>query len=69
MNLKSIVQMEVKVGEEVVSLQLPAGVPYGAAYDAVFQMLDHIIKMSQEAAEKAERIKDDEEKEEGKQVE
>jgi hypothetical protein len=72
MDQKAVVKLEVEKNERKFEFIMPIGSPYGEAYDAAFEFLNEIAKMTQEAAEAAERktkeeaveVKTDDDKEE-----
>lgn len=53
MDQKGYVHLEVTKGEHNYAFVLPLGAPFGEAYDAAFQVLQQILKMAQDASEKA----------------
>lgn len=67
MDQKALVKLSMEKSERTYEFYMPIGSPYGEAYDAAFEMLQEITKMSQEAADKAKReditIKTDDDKE------
>lgn len=55
MNLHSRVNLEVTKGENSYQLYMPFNAPAGEAYDALFEMLQEVLKMARNNAEKMER--------------
>jgi len=53
MVLKSIISLEETKNERTYILSIPAGAPFGEAYDVAHSFLQQIAAMSQEAAAKA----------------
>lgn len=56
MDIQSRIIVESKKGEDgkfIFRLDMPVGVPFGMAYDACFEFLNHISEMSRTAVEKA----------------
>ena len=56
MEIQSRIVVESKKGEDgkfIFRLDMPVGVPFGLAYDACFEFLNHISEMSRAAVEKA----------------
>jgi hypothetical protein len=60
MNQKGYLHLEVTKGERNYAFTLPIGAPFGEAYDAAFSVLQEILKMAQEASEKASPVTKDE---------
>ena len=50
-----LVSFEITKGERTFVFSMPHGTPFGEAYDACFEVLNDIVKMSTEAADKAKR--------------
>ena len=57
MKQKAVVKLVVEKGERQFEFIMPFGAPYGESYDAAWEVLQEIIKLSNEAAEKAKRDK------------
>jgi len=55
MKQSAMVKIEVTKDERDYAFTMPIGSPYGEVYDALFEMLQEIVKMSQAAADKAKR--------------
>lgn len=55
MELNTILEVKVEKNDRVYRFSLPAGAPFGESYDAVFEMLNKIREMANEALEKARR--------------
>jgi len=53
MEIKSVVQLEVKINEHTCIFSMPAGISFGNAIDAAHQIYTEVIKMASEAAEKS----------------
>jgi hypothetical protein len=53
MDVKTFVTIEIRKNDRVFSFNMPAGSPFGEAYDACYETLGHIIEFSQKAAEQA----------------
>lgn len=53
MDMKSVVVLEVKKGDNLFQFLMPIGAPFGECYDAAFQALGKVTEMMKEAAEKA----------------
>ena len=51
MQVKTNIIIEVEKDGHTFSFSLPAGAPFGKAYDACFETLKHIIEFSKKAAE------------------
>lgn len=51
METKQYISVEVKKGDFTFVFQMPNGASWGNALDASFDLLQHIIKMSQQASE------------------
>lgn len=51
MEVKTHIIIEVEKDGHTFSFSLPAGAPFGKAYDACFETLQHIIDFSKKAAE------------------
>ena len=51
MEVKTYIIIEVEKDGHTFSFSLPAGAPFGKAYDACFETLQHIIEFSKKAAE------------------
>ncbi len=51
METKTQVIIEVKKGDNTFSYHMPAGSPFGQAYDAAFEILQKLIEYSQKATE------------------
>lgn len=69
MNQKAVIKLETEKNERSYEFIMEIGSPYGEAYDAAFEFLNHILEMSKDAANKADRnqeveIKTDDDKEE-----
>lgn len=60
--LKQNAALEVKIGERVYTLNLPADAPLGEAHDALFQMRSYVVGKILEA-QKLDAPKDNEKKE------
>jgi predicted adenine nucleotide alpha hydrolase (AANH) superfamily ATPase len=63
MDQRAMVRLEVKKEERTYCFDMPIGAPFGEAYDAAFEVLSTILKMSEEAVAKAEQKKEKEDKE------
>ena len=50
-----MINFEITKGERTFIFSMPHGTPFGEAYDACFEVLSDIVKMSTEAADKAKR--------------
>lgn len=66
MTQKAVVKLEVEKGERIYEFTMPIGSPFGESYDACFDFLQEITKMSKEAADRVEREKITEKEEEDK---
>jgi hypothetical protein len=53
MEIKQVVCIQVKKGEDLFSFYIPAGASYGMCQDAAYDVLLQINKMSQDAVAKA----------------
>ena len=53
MDVKTFVTIEIKKNDRVFSFNMPAGSPFGEAYDACYETLGHIIEFSKKAQEQA----------------
>lgn len=53
MEMKNCIEFVVKKEERVYSFHMPSGAPFGEIYDAVFEMLNEVVRIAQEAAQKA----------------
>lgn len=60
MDLKQVIKIEIEKKGHVFSFEMPVGVPLGLAYDCAFEVLQAVIEMSKQAAERA-RPKENEE--------
>ncbi len=47
--LKTHAMLEVKIGDRVYQLSLPANAPLGEAHDALYQMRSHVVSKINEA--------------------
>jgi len=75
MDQRAVLNMEVEKNGHLFVFSMPIGAPLGEAYDAVYGVLEEIIKLSNQAAEKMKLPekkddvkKDDEEKPEEAQA-
>lgn len=61
MNVKSLVSIDIAKGDRKYSFHMEVGSPFGEAYDAAFDVLQHIVSLSKQAADSAQQItkKDD----------
>lgn len=50
---KQYVSLEIEKGEHKFYFNMPIGASYGIAYDAAFSVLQELVKLAQEAAQKA----------------
>lgn len=53
MEMKNCVEFVVKKNEREYVFHLPQGAPFGEIYDATFEILNEVIRLAQEAAQKA----------------
>lgn len=53
MNVKTIITIEITKNDRVFSFNMPVGAPFGEAYDACYETLQHIVEFSKKAAEQA----------------
>lgn len=53
MNQKAAVLLEVNKNDHLYQFVMPVGAPFGEAYDAAYEVLNVIVQMAKEAAEKA----------------
>jgi hypothetical protein len=53
MNVKTSISIEITKDERVYSFVMPAGAPFGQAYDAAFEILQQIVEFSKKAADSA----------------
>lgn len=59
MDQNAMLHMKVEKDGFEYTFMMPIGAPLGASYDAVFQMLQHIVTMSNEVADKMKRPEGD----------
>jgi len=57
MTQKAVIYLEVEKNDHKYSFTMPIGAPLGEVYDAAFEMLQEIVKLANEAVEKAEQKK------------
>lgn len=64
MDVKTQVVLEVKKNDRIFSYCMPAGAPFGEAYDAAYEILQQIIEFSKKATEtlKQPEVKEEEPK-------
>lgn len=60
MNVKSFVVIEIEKNDNRFSFMMPVGAPFGEAYDACYEALNHIVEFSKKAAEQAKPIENKE---------
>lgn len=53
MNVKSSLIIEITKDDRVFSFAIPHGAPFGQAYDAAHEVLQHIVELSKKAADAA----------------
>jgi len=53
MDQKMMLHFEVKKNDRTYVLEVPMGASYGEAYDATFELLQGILELSKQAADKA----------------
>ena len=53
MELKNCIEFSVVKEDRVYTFHAPAGAPFGELYDAAFETLNEIVRLAQEAAQKA----------------
>lgn len=53
MNIKSVVSIEITKDDRKYSFNMEVGSPFGEAYDAAFDVLQHIVNLSKQAADSA----------------
>jgi len=53
MDIHSQVVIEIKKDDHVFRFSMPLGSPFGKAYDAAYEVLQHIVDLSKKAAEQA----------------
>ena len=58
MKQTAVVKLTRTVNDRVYSFEMQMGAPYGESYDILWEMLQEIVKLSKEAAEKAKREED-----------
>lgn len=55
MDQKAVVKLKIDKNEKPFYFEMPIGAPFGEAYDAAFDFLQEIIRMSKDAADRAKR--------------
>ena len=53
MDIRSHVVIEIKKEDHTFSFHMPLGAPFGKAYDAAYEVLQHIVDLSKKAADQA----------------
>lgn len=53
MEMKNCIEFVVTKGERAYTFHMPTGAPFGELYDAAFEMLNEVLRLAQEAAQKA----------------
>lgn len=53
MDIRSHVVIEIKKEDHTFSFSMPLGAPFGKAYDAAYEVLQHIVELSRKAADQA----------------
>lgn len=53
MEMKNCIEFVVTKGERTYTFHMPTGAPFGELYDAAFEMLNEVLRLAQEAAQKA----------------
>jgi hypothetical protein len=56
MNLKSTFQIDITKNERYYTFTMPAGAPIGEAYDVAHELLQALVKMAADAAERARQV-------------
>jgi hypothetical protein len=56
---KLMVHWQIKKGERVYVFEIPAGSPYGEIYDCGFEIMNSALEAQKQAAEQAEKQKDE----------
>lgn len=55
MTQKAVIKLEIEKNERMYEFTMPIGSPFGESYDACFEFLQEITKLSKEAADRASR--------------
>jgi len=58
MDTKQLIQLAVQKGENLFTMHLPSGAKWGETIDAIYEILQMVTKLAQEAAEKAKPVTD-----------
>jgi len=66
MEVKTHINFEIEKSDRKYVFSMPAGGTLGEAYDSAFEVLQKLLDMSKEAAEKAKKVDSDKEKMDGK---
>lgn len=53
MEMKNCIEFVVTKGERTYTFHMPTGAPFGELYDAAFEVLNEVVRLAQEAAQKA----------------
>lgn len=53
MDIHSEVVVVIQKGEHAFRFAMPLGAPFGKAYDAAYEVLQHIVELSKKAADQA----------------
>jgi len=67
MEVKTQINFETVKGERKYIFSMPVGGTLGEAYDAAFEVLERLLTMSKEAAEKAKQVDKEKVEEDGKE--
>lgn len=63
MKQTGMVRLQKEINERVYSFDMQIGAPYGETYDVLFDMMQEIVKLSKEAADRIERVSEKKEDE------